>query len=323
MKFFTLSKNLTSLIIAVGVTFAHFCCFGQKAETTLADRLLTIIAATPWLLKATIPLQFDAHHSQGMVKIGAYYYMTSVEVYQWPKKYDTPQGRYDRDTGSGRGHVMKFNEKGELLKDIVVGEGDVYHPGGIDFDGKYIWIPVTEYRPNSFSIVYRMDPQSMEVTEVLRYPDSIGAVIHNTDERALVGANWGARKFYTWTFDEEGEIANAHIIPDKLGIENPSFYVDFQDCKYLGNNLMLGSGIQSFKNDSGTFKLGGWEVFDLKDFRARRQVPVKLWSDTGASMLNNPCAVEATKEGIRAYFVPDDDDKAVLYVYDVVISKGE
>jgi len=25
----------------------------------------------------------------------------------------------------------------------------VYHPGGIDFDGVNIWVPVAEYRPDS------------------------------------------------------------------------------------------------------------------------------------------------------------------------------
>ncbi|MCE7043268.1 DUF6454 family protein [Dyadobacter sp. CY312] len=280
---------------------------------------MKLTASSEWTQTDTVSLRFDAHHTQGIVKIGAHFFMTSVEVSEWPKKYDTPRGNLDRDAGKGIGHVMKFDRKGNLLHDLVIGEGDVYHPGGIDFDGRYIWIPVTEYRPNSFSIIYRLDPQSMEVKEVLRYPESIGAIVHNTDNHTLVGANWGARKFYSWQVNTLGQITNGNETPVKLGVENPSFYVDFQDCKYLGNNLMLGSGLQSFKTETGTFKLGGLEILDLSDYRPRRQIPVKLWSATGASMLNNPCAIESTKEGIRAYFVPDDDDKAVLYVYDVVM----
>ena len=32
----------------------------------------------------------------------------------------------------------------------------MYHPGGIDYDGRHIWVPVAEYRPNSRSIIYRV-----------------------------------------------------------------------------------------------------------------------------------------------------------------------
>ena len=37
----------------------------------------------------------------------------------------------------------------------------------------------------------------------------------------------------------------------------------------------------------------------------------------GGVMTNNPCAVESTPTGLRAYFVPEDDDKATLYIYDI------
>jgi hypothetical protein len=314
MRYFSISLLLVFTQFA-----APSFCLAQKAKSELATKLMKLTANSEWIQTAAIPLRFDAHHTQGIVKIGAHFFMTSVEVSEWPKKYEIPQGKLDRDAGKGIGHVMKFDLKGNLLHDLVIGEGDVYHPGGIDFDGSYIWIPVTEYRPNSFSIIYRLDPQTMEVKEVFRYPESIGAIVHNTDNHTLVGANWGARKFFSWQMNRLGQITNDNEPPEKLGIENPSFYVDFQDCKYLGSKLMLGSGLQSFKTENNTFKLGGLEIFDLSDYRPRRQVPVNLWSAKGASMLNNPCDIESTEEGIRAYFVPDDDNQAVLYVYEVAI----
>ncbi len=319
----SVQKKLTALVIALIMLNGPFFCFAQKKDTGLIDKLLALTPKHSWVLKDSIPLKFNAGHTQGMVKIGAFYYMSSVEVSEWPKSYKVPQGKYDRSTGRGRGHLFKFDEKGNLLKDVIVGEGDIYHPGGIDFDGKYIWISVAEYRPNSMSIVYRLDPQRMELTEVLRYPEHIGAVIHNTDDHSLVGASWGARRFYKWRLNSVGKVINGDVAPEKLGVENPSFYVDFQDCKYLGNNLMLGSGMQTFKRDTVAFKIGGWEIFDLTDFRAKRQIPINIWSHTGASMLNNPAAVESTNEGIRAYFVPDDDVQAVLYVYDAIIPNNK
>ncbi len=47
------------------------------------------------------------------------------------------------------------------------GDGAMFHPGGIDFDGQFIWVPVGEYRPDSRSIVYRVDPVTMAATGVV------------------------------------------------------------------------------------------------------------------------------------------------------------
>ncbi len=260
-------------------------CDGQKAHNSLTDKLLSLTPDSKWVQKEAIPLKFDAHHTQGMVKIGEYFFMTSVEVTQWPKRYEKPQNGYDRDKGIGKGHVFKFDNQGNLLADQPIGKVDIYHPGGIDFDGTHIWIPVTEYRPNSSSIIYKLNPKTMELTEVVSIKESIGAIVHNLQNNTLTGANWGARKFYTWQLDKTGKVNSKKPPVEKA---NPSFYIDFQDCKYLGNGLMLGSGLSTYKNDSGTFRLGGWEIFDLKDFRPIRQIPIKLWSPTGATMCNNP-----------------------------------
>lgn len=312
-------KNKLSVLILpllfMGISFSAFS--QQKGTGALAEKLLALTPATIWNKVDSIPLKFDAYHTQGMVRIGEYFFLTAVEVKQWPQKYPVPEEGLDRDAGVGKGHVFKFDQNGNLLKDLVIGEADVYHPGGIDYDGKYIWIPVTEYRPHSFSIIYRLDPVTMELMEILRCKDSIGAIVHNTDANTLVGMNWNARLFYTWKLNKSGVAKDKKAALEQPGIENPSFYVAFQDCKYLGNNLMLGSGHELYQNAEGKYRLGAWEVVDLKDFRPRRQVPVKLWSVSGASMLNNPCAVELTNHVLRAYFVPDDNHAAVLYVYDL------
>ena len=71
---------------------------------------------------------------------------------------------------------------GRLVADVVLGEGTMYHPGGIDFDGRDIWVPVAEYRPNSRSIVYRVDPTTRKAVEVFRFGDHLGGVACNTDD---------------------------------------------------------------------------------------------------------------------------------------------
>ena len=43
-----------------------------------------------------------------------------------------------RTPGKGVGHLFVMDRQGHLQKDIVLGDGDMYHPGGIDFDGRNV-----------------------------------------------------------------------------------------------------------------------------------------------------------------------------------------
>jgi len=47
------------------------------------------------------------------------------------------------------------------------------------------------------------------------------------------------------------------------------------------------------------------------------QVPVPLWTANGTDMTHNPVWIEPSGAGLRAYFMPEDDD-STLYIYDVV-----
>ena len=123
--------------------------------------------------------------------------------------------------------------KGNLLGEVTLGEGSIYHPGGIDFDGKDIWVPAAEYRPDSHSIIYRVDPATLKATEVFRFADHIGGIVHNTDDNTLHGVSWGSRRFYRWTLGNDGKVTDATEAPEKLRTLNPSHYLDYQDCKYL------------------------------------------------------------------------------------------
>ncbi len=281
-------------------------CLGQKATKDTADlsqKFRLLRDTTRWQQRAAIPLDFPAHHPQGMVKIGPYFYLSSVEV-------------IDRAAGRGVGHLFKFDEKGTLLADLKLGEGLIYHPGGIDYDGEFIWVPVAEYRPDSRSIVYKVDPATLAVTEILRFGDHLGGIVHDTKSNTLHAISWGSRTYYDWKLPPTGkqmvQPGTARKTP------NPSYYIDYQDCHYAGNHLMLCGGLKSYPNGSTTFRLGGLELIDLRTHQPVHQVPLKLWAPSGRPMTQNPFWLESTATGLRAYFVPDDDD-ATLFVYDVFL----
>ena len=105
--------------------------------------------------------------------------------------------------------------------------------------------------------------------------------------------------------------------PAALGTLNPSHYVDYQDCKYAGRHRMLCSGVSEIRRsaDAKAFRLGGLELIDLRDGRPLHQVPILLWTDSGLDMTHNPVWIEPSATGLRAYFIPEDDN-STLYVFE-------
>jgi hypothetical protein len=287
----------------------------------VSERVKKLTRAIKWTSVAAIPINFNTHHPQGMVKIGDTFFLSTVDIRKPTTRYAQLQDGYDRDTGEGAGHLIKFDAKGNLIADLALGEGSVYHPGGMDYDGKSIWVPTAEYRPNSKSIMYKVDPATMKATEVLRYGDHIGGLVYNAETKTLHGVSWGSRRFYRWTFDNDGKVSNASTPPEQLRVLNPSHYIDYQDCKYLGRQEALCSGLNMYqsKKDGPRFALGGFEIVDLASNQAIYQVPVELWTDGGLPMTYNPFWIEATANGLRAYFMPEDE-KSTLYIYEVEVT---
>jgi hypothetical protein len=287
---------------------AALCASPVLAAPTLAERLLSIDRATAWTPAGTIPVQFPTFHPQGMVRIGDVFFVSSVEVKRAPAP--DPKQPGGRDAGAGVGHLFKVSADGALLDDLILGEGDAYHPGGIDFDGRYIWVPVAEYRPDSHAIVYRVDPRTMTATLVLRAADHIGAVVHDRQTGMLHGVSWGSRRFYDWTLSPTGQASAPKVVPNRAS------YIDYQDCHGLDGRRMLCSGLAGYRAPQGApFQLGGWEIVDLADHRPVWQAPIALWAPSGRVMTQNPFFAEATAIGVRAWFMPDDN-RSTIYVYE-------
>ena len=285
----------------------------------LAERVQKLTRGSQWKPVGSVPINFLTHHPQGMVKIGDTLFVSSVEIKVPTKRFPQPVDGYDRDTGEGVGHLFKLDMKGNLVGAITLGEGSIYHPGGIDFDGKDIWVPVAEYRPNSRSIVYRVDPETMKPTEVFRFPDHVGGIVHNTDDKTLHGVSWGSRRFYRWSLGEDGRVADAGQPPETLRTLNPSHYLDYQDCKYLsGQRQMLCTGVTEMRvrPDAAPFRMGGVDLVDLKTGRPVHQTPLLAWTASGMDMTHNPAWIEVSDNGLRGYFMPEDD-KSTLYIYEV------
>lgn len=282
----------------------------SKEESILSKRLKAMNRNTAWKEVAVIPIQFATFHFQGMVKIGLNFWISSVEV--------TPKFAGDRSTGIG--HLFQVDAEGKLLAQLQLGEGSLFHPSGIDFDGSHIWIALAAYKPNSQSIIYQVDPSQMTVREVFRWEDHLGAIALNPDTHILHGASWGSRRLYQWDSKTiEKKQGSLESIPHTSQL-NPSSYIDYQDNQYLGGGEMLYSGVATYKKPGEpAFSLGGLEIWDVLQGQVVHQVPIPLWSPkTGKVMTQNPCFLEAAiPNRVRAYFLPDDME-STLYVYEAL-----
>jgi len=294
------------------------------APNPLSAQLKSLTASSVWKKVGETPLAGAAFHPQGLVRTADAYYVSTVEILTLPTALVPPSGGYDRTTGTGKGHVLKFDLSGKLIADLQIGEGTVYHPGGMDFDGTNLWVPVAEYRPDSQSLFYKIDPVTMQATKLFGFRDHIGGLSRAVETNALHAISWGSRRFYRFTLDASKmtspELATA---PADLRKANRAFYIDYQDNQSLGNNEMLYTGLTSFAAtpNSNAFALGGLEIVNLETGLPVHQVPVKLWAPSRRPMTTNATWFESTADGIRAYFVPDDD-VASVHIYEVAVSPG-
>lgn len=272
----------------------------------IAKRFQGLNVGTAWRRVGEIEMKFDTYHPQGMAVIGDRMYISSVEV-------------INRGEGRGVGHLFEANMQGELLRHIELGEGAMYHPGGMDFDGERLWISVSEYRPDSRSVVYSVDPETMNVRRIFEFGDHLGGILLDAKSNMLIANSWGSRRFYRWELKSTDEGWKPLDPARPLTRANPSHYVDYQDGQWLpGTHLMLCSGLKGYRvpeRRDGSFALGGMALIDTRTFDIVHEVPVPLWVGGRRPMTQNATYVEATEEGLRFYFMPEDN-RSTVYVYE-------
>lgn len=313
-------SRVTVLAMASLWWFLPDLVLAQEPESTLESTIKSLTKASTWELVQSTPLQFPSHHPQGMVKVDNHFFMSSVETTETPTRIKDPESRFDRTPGAGTGHLFKFAEDGSLLHDLILGEGTMYHPGGIDFDGEFIWVSVAEYRPNSHSIVYKIDPETMHPTEVFRFADHLGGILKDPNSGTLYAISWGSRKFYQWTIQlTTGTQQQEYIASSALMHPNRHHYIDYQDCQWVPPHNMLCSGVNTYNSrEGGKFKLGGIELLELPNFQVAMQLPVTKMTNTGLVLTQNPFYFEANSlQENFLHFVPEDDS-STLFSYRVI-----
>ncbi|WP_254678780.1 DUF6454 family protein [Arthrobacter sp. 24S4-2] len=181
----------------------------------------------------------------------------------------------------------------------------MYHPGGIDFDGTNVWIPVAQYRPNSSAIIYRVDAATLDVHKQFEVKDHFGGIVMDKQTGHLVGNTWGSRRFAEW--DLQGKQLSTS--------ENPNYFIDYQDCQYVPSSKMLCDGITNLPQTpaaggaGATYELGSMAMIDLKSHSVIRDVPFQQWSTAGHVATRNPFKMTADGNHLSMKVAPDNGDE--------------
>lgn len=197
MSLRTASLVCAAATLVAGATSAAALQVGPAHRAPHSDDALVqtfenVSRSTAWSRTATLDLDFETYHPQAMEVVGDRIYLSSVEIIEPTVRYPEPVDGYDRTPGKGLGHLFVLDRDGQLLKDIVISDGNRYHPGGLDYDGEFLWLPVAEYRPNSSADIYRIDPTTYDVTKLFTVSDHIGGVVRDQETGHLVGQSWGS-----------------------------------------------------------------------------------------------------------------------------------
>lgn len=280
--------------------------------------------STVWKSIAKITLEGDTFEPEGMIRLGDDRFILSAG--HWTKrteKYEEIIDGTDRSPGEGFSHLLVYNGKGERIADATISApGDIeYHNGGIDWDGKFIWGTHAQYRPNTTAYIYKADPFTLKPSIVLRYRDHLGGIVRNAADNTLTALNWGSRKAATWDLNEIDSICSknseAPQPPPKSVVCNPSHFVDYQDCKYLGRSelyngkhIALCSGVAIIGN---SYNLGGIALVDVETMVPLAEVPIDLESTLGVRLTQNPMDVSVHEGRLRLYFAPDQH-QSTMYV---------
>lgn len=259
-------------------------CNRAGTDSALAATVASITRTTSWQLIDELPLRFDSHHPQGMARVGSTWWISTV------------------DKDARRGLVMGVDSSGNLVEQVAVGDSRHYHPGGMDFDGSAFWIPCAEYRPDSTSSVYRLQPGETP-HRVFDVDDHVGAIARCGPDGDLVGWSWGSRRFYRWSVD--GQLQTVRV--------NPGFFVDHQDCQWLDTGHLLCGGVAEVGLASGPGWLGGLGLLDVNSMLMEREVPFPIYpSASGRVATHNPLWAETRSGQLIVHLLPDDGMGTIL-----------
>lgn len=155
---------------------------------------------------------------------------------------------------------------------------------------------------------------------IAHYHDHLGGVVHDIAGGQIATLNWGSRNASLWDLASLPTSPPAGDFSTPISVvRNPSFYADYQDCKFLGRPAiydsrptMICSGVTTLANNC---TIGGLAIVDVASMVPLSEVPLVLESDLGTQITQNPFDVDVVDGKMRVYFMPDQHN-STIYIYE-------
>ena len=265
-----------------------------------------------------------------MVRLHPDRYIVSAGQYHVPTvPYNKTMNGTDRTAGAGFAHLIVFSGNGsQIANATLIRRGAIeYHNGGIDFDGKVLRGDIAQYRPNSTAYVYTVRPETFVPEAVLNYNDHLSGVVHDVHTNRITALNWGSRNASTWNLDHVGPPPPAYGTVKKPGetVRNPSYFIDYQDCKFLGHPpqyharpVILCDGVATIDSGSTAFDLGGVAIVDVGTMLPLNEAPIAMTSALGVPLTQNPIDASEEDGRLRLDFLLDQHS-STLYVVEAEV----
>lgn len=191
------------------------------------------------------PLRIESRparaHTQGLEIVDGQFYVSARRDDAQPKRallLRTTASRTDWDVWDITPSVDSRNGDGPALD----------HPGGMQSDGKRLWIPVAESRRRGRSVIRVFSVAGLQPGKPaapgfeFMVNDHIGAVAVSPDHQEILGASWDTENIYVWDFAGRAKRQwtatelNARHLGIAAGSDGRSG-VAVQDWKIQGNRL--------------------------------------------------------------------------------------
>lgn len=262
-------KKVSLLLLLLAMPLILVCRTG--GGTSQNDTLNALLLSGDLHLKHEVSLKFDTYHVQGLDLTRQFYFVTSV------------------DSEQKQGWLFKIHrDDASLHSKMDLTDGALIHPGGMQYDGRYLWIPNAEYRRESRTVIYGVDPNSLEIRRSFTVDDHIGAVASDGNN-LLYGVNWDAVHFYTWDF--RGRQLNKVISPTSMA---------YQDIKYVTGRLLC----SGHKGDDSVI-----DVIDPENWSLVKRVSLPRYGR------KNTLSREGMAFDGDLYFLPDDGPDSRIIIY--------
>jgi hypothetical protein len=270
----------------------------------VTSKLLSTTESSEWELVDSLELKFKSDHPQGILRIGDRWFLSSVRLHR------TDEGKPDPST-EGKGFLIEVERDGDSLKEkgrLELCDGLVFHPGGMATEGTVIYVPVSEYRPDSSCHIYKVDVEKFEVIgDPIQFADHVGALCIDPERRRIFGMSWASRRIYIWDYD--WNLLHMNLNP----IEN----VAYQDIDFVGGNTLACGGVWTFDLGGEKVEIGGLDLIDATTWLPQHRIMVTTKTRTGKLLVNNAFSHKLVYPDLFLAFVPDDDEDSRVEVYRV------